>query len=123
MAAGSRPSGVRSTPAASTPRPASTAPCGCRSPRAPVRSWASGRRSMIGRKPARLPGDRHTSRPMTQHLWSGRFDSAPDPAAFDFGLSFAFDRRLFEDDITGSLAWADALADAGVLARPDADLI
>jgi argininosuccinate lyase len=52
---------------------------------------------------------------MSQHLWSGRFDAAPDPAAFDFGISFSFDRRLFEDDVTGSLAWASALADAGVL--------
>jgi argininosuccinate lyase len=49
------------------------------------------------------------------HLWSGRFDSAPDPAAFDFGVSFPFDRRLFEDDVTGSLAWAAALERAGVL--------
>ena len=52
---------------------------------------------------------------MTQHLWSGRFDSAPDPAAFDFGVSFPFDRRLFEDDVTGSLAWADALVACGAL--------
>jgi argininosuccinate lyase len=49
------------------------------------------------------------------HLWSGRFDAAPDPAAFDFGVSFPFDRKLFEDDVTGSLAWADALGRAGVL--------
>ncbi|HUU34123.1 MAG TPA: argininosuccinate lyase [Vicinamibacterales bacterium] len=49
------------------------------------------------------------------HLWSGRFDEAPDPAAFDFGVSFPFDRHLFEDDVTGSLAWADALGRAGVL--------
>ena len=48
-------------------------------------------------------------------LWSGRFDTAPDPAAFDFGVSFGFDRALFEDDVTGSLAWAEALAAAGVL--------
>ena len=60
---------------------------------------------------------------MSQHLWSGRFDSAPDPAAFDFGLSFSFDRRLFEDDVTGSLAWADALARAGVLNQDDATAI
>ncbi|MSO36584.1 MAG: argininosuccinate lyase [Acidobacteria bacterium] len=57
---------------------------------------------------------------MSQHLWSGRFDSAPDPAAFDFGVSFLFDRRLFEDDVTGSLAWAEALAHAGVLDAADA---
>jgi argininosuccinate lyase len=56
---------------------------------------------------------------MSQHLWSGRFDAAPDPAAFDFGVSFPFDRRLFEDDVTGSLAWADALVNAGALTAQD----
>jgi argininosuccinate lyase len=60
---------------------------------------------------------------MSQHLWSGRFDAAPDPAAFDFGRSFSFDRRLFEDDVTGSLAWAEALARAGVLDAADAAAI
>lgn len=56
---------------------------------------------------------------MSTHLWSGRFDAAPDPAAFDFGVSFPFDRRLFEDDVTGSIAWADALVAAGALSRED----
>jgi argininosuccinate lyase len=56
---------------------------------------------------------------MTQHLWSGRFDAAPDPAAFDFGVSFPFDRHLFEDDVTGSLAWADALVACGALSAGD----
>jgi argininosuccinate lyase len=51
-------------------------------------------------------------------LWSGRFGIAPDAAAFEFGASFRFDRRLFEDDVTGSIAWARALSKAGVLA-PD----
>ena len=51
-------------------------------------------------------------------LWSGRFDTAPDAAAFEFGASFRFDRRLFADDVTGSQAWARALAAAGVL-EPD----
>ena len=52
-------------------------------------------------------------------LWSGRFDTAPDPAAFDFGISFGFDRALFEDDVTGSIAWAEALGAAGVLSAED----
>jgi argininosuccinate lyase len=56
-------------------------------------------------------------------LWSGRFDTAPDPAAFDFQVSFGFDRALFEDDVTGSLAWAEALGAAGVLSKPDAAAI
>lgn len=49
------------------------------------------------------------------NLWSGRFAGEPDRDVFEFGRSFPFDRRLVEDDITGSLAWADALAGAGVL--------
>ncbi len=52
-------------------------------------------------------------------LWSGRFDTDPDPAAFDFGVSFGFDRALFEDDVTGSIAWAEALGAAGVLSAAD----
>src|SRR5438034_6447400 len=54
------------------------------------------------------------------NLWSGRFDTPPDAQAFEFGASFRFDRRLFEDDVTGSIAWARALANAGVLARDEA---
>ncbi len=52
-------------------------------------------------------------------LWSGRFDTAPDPAAFDFGISFGFDRALFPDDVAGSIAWAEALGAAGVLSADD----
>jgi argininosuccinate lyase len=56
-------------------------------------------------------------------LWSGRFDTAPDAAALEFGNSFRFDRRLFEDDVTGSVAWARALAAAGVLPADEARAI
>src|SRR5712671_1169416 len=57
------------------------------------------------------------------NLWSGRFDIAPDAAALAFGASFRFDRRLLADDVAGSLAWARALAKAGVLSRDDAGAI
>ena len=57
------------------------------------------------------------------HLWSGRFDTAPDAEVFAFQSSFGFDRRLFEDDVTGSLAWAEALATAGVLSTVEATQI
>jgi argininosuccinate lyase len=57
------------------------------------------------------------------NLWSGRFDSEPNAAVFDFGASFRFDRRLFEDDVIGSLAWADALRTAGALSESDAGAI
>ena len=57
------------------------------------------------------------------HLWSGRFEGNPDAALVAFGRSFGFDRRLFEDDVRGSLAWAAALARAGVLSAADAAAI
>ena len=57
------------------------------------------------------------------HLWSGRFDEAPDQFLLQFGASFKFDRRLFEDDVRGSLAWAEALSAAGVLNVADAGAI
>jgi argininosuccinate lyase len=57
------------------------------------------------------------------HLWSGRFAGDPDAALIEFGRSFGFDRRLFEDDVTGSLAWAAALERAGVLTADDAAAI
>ncbi len=56
-------------------------------------------------------------------LWSGRFDQAPDAAAFEWGSSFSFDRRLFEDDVTGSLAWARGLERAGVLSADEASAV
>jgi argininosuccinate lyase len=56
-------------------------------------------------------------------LWSGRFDRPPDAQALEWGSSFSFDRRLFEDDVAGSRAWASALARAGVLADSEASQI
>ncbi|HVH55386.1 MAG TPA: argininosuccinate lyase [Vicinamibacterales bacterium] len=57
------------------------------------------------------------------HLWSGRFEGDPDKNLFDFGASFRFDRRLFADDVTGSIAWAEGLERAGVLTKKDAAVI
>jgi argininosuccinate lyase len=57
------------------------------------------------------------------HLWSGRFAGDPDAELFAFGSSLRVDRRLFEDDVRGSLAWAKGLARAGVLDSADAAAI
>ena len=53
------------------------------------------------------------------NLWSGRFAGEPDKDVFAFGRSFPFDKRLVEDDITGSLAWADAIHGAGVFSADE----
>ena len=57
------------------------------------------------------------------NLWSGRFSGEPDPTAFEFGASFKFDRRLFEDDVTGSLAWVEGLAGIGVFNPAEAEMV
>ena len=57
------------------------------------------------------------------NLWSGRFSGVPDPVAFEFGSSFRFDRRLFEDDVAGSLAWVEGLTGEGVLGKAEAEKV
>ena len=56
-------------------------------------------------------------------LWSGRFSGDPDRDVFEFGKSLAVDRRLLDDDILGSQAWAQALGQAGVLSAADVTAI
>jgi argininosuccinate lyase len=56
-------------------------------------------------------------------LWSGRFTSEPDQEVFDYGKSLSVDCRLVEDDITGSVAWAEALGRAKVLTPEDVQSI
>lgn len=48
-------------------------------------------------------------------LWGGRFSGTPDETMRRFGDSIAFDARLYAADIRGSIAWARALARAGLL--------
>jgi argininosuccinate lyase len=47
--------------------------------------------------------------------WGGRFTAATDPGAERFTASLGFDRRLWPQDIAGSVAWARALARSGLL--------
>ena len=48
-------------------------------------------------------------------LWGGRFTSDVDALMERFNASFPFDRRLYREDIEGSLAYARAIERAGVL--------
>ncbi len=48
-------------------------------------------------------------------LWGGRFTQKMDPAAWELNQSLPVDRRLATQDVEGSLVWADALHQAGVL--------
>src|SRR5215510_6564202 len=56
-------------------------------------------------------------------LWGGRFKGEADEEFARFNSSFAFDRRLIEADIEGSLAHAEALAGAGILTKDESNKI
>ena len=57
--------------------------------------------------------------PPTEHrLWGGRFEGAPAPSLEELNRSLDVDRRLWREDIEGSVAWVQALLRAGVL-QPD----
>ena len=56
-------------------------------------------------------------------LWGGVFSQATDDAVRRLNDSLRFDWRLYDVDITGSQAWARALADAGVLTPDERDQI
>jgi argininosuccinate lyase len=58
-----------------------------------------------------------------EKLWGGRFTRGADPRAERFTGSLAFDRRLWPHDVTGSVAWARALAKAGLLSAAERDAI
>ena len=60
---------------------------------------------------------------MTQKLWGGRFEGEPSPLLRRLNDSFAFDRELFDDDVEGSIAWARALSEVGVLTDDELDAI
>ena len=53
-------------------------------------------------------------------LWGGRFRQETDRLVNKFNASLSFDVRLYNEDIDGSMAWARALADAGVLTAEEA---
>jgi argininosuccinate lyase len=56
-------------------------------------------------------------------LWGGRFKGKLDPSAWALNASLSFDRRLALQDVRGSMAWACALMEAGVLSKVEAAMI
>jgi len=60
---------------------------------------------------------------VTPNLWGGRFEAGPSELLRRLNDSFAFDRELLAEDVEGSVAWARALGDAGVLTAAEAQTI
>ena len=56
-------------------------------------------------------------------LWGGRFTSAPSEMALAFGASIDVDRRLYRQDILGSMAHCRMLARQGIISADEARTI
>ncbi|MBD5151639.1 MAG: argininosuccinate lyase [Oscillibacter sp.] len=56
-------------------------------------------------------------------LWGGRFRKETDTLANDFQSSILFDCRLYREDIEGSIAHSQMLADCGIISREDQEQI
>ena len=56
-------------------------------------------------------------------LWGGRFQKDTDQLVNALNASISFDQRLYREDITGSMAHAQMLADCGIISQEDAATI
>ena len=56
---------------------------------------------------------------MSEKLWGGRFSKTTDEMINEFQASIDFDRRMYREDIAGSIAHAAMLAKVGILSEED----
>ncbi|HMQ32962.1 MAG TPA: argininosuccinate lyase [Chloroflexaceae bacterium] len=60
---------------------------------------------------------------MDHRLWGGRFEEPTAEVMRRFQDSFRFDARLAEVDIAGSIAWANALEEAGLISVEECETL
>ena len=60
---------------------------------------------------------------MTKKMWSGRFKKPRDPRVGSFNASIAFDQRLYNEDIEGSIAHARMLGKTGIIKEDESSEI
>ena len=60
---------------------------------------------------------------MAEQLWGGRFSKSTDEMINDFQASIDFDKRMYAEDIAGSIAHATMLAKVGIISEADRDAI
>mmetsp|Transcript_10438 Transcript_10438/g.31394 ORF Transcript_10438/g.31394 Transcript_10438/m.31394 type:complete len:488 (-) Transcript_10438:1191-2654(-) len=61
--------------------------------------------------------------PKKAKLWGGRFRGDTDPVMEKFNNSLRFDKRMWEEDLTGSAAYARAIHRAGIITLEERDVI
>jgi argininosuccinate lyase len=60
---------------------------------------------------------------MSNKMWGGRFESAPDAIMEEINASIEFDQALFRQDIAASKAHVAMLASAGIVKKEDSEAI
>lgn len=60
---------------------------------------------------------------MGEKLWGGRFKSDTDKIVDNFNASIHFDKRLFKEDIVGSMAYCKMLGKQGIISNDEAATI
>ncbi|MCD7061299.1 argininosuccinate lyase [Pelagibacterium xiamenense] len=60
---------------------------------------------------------------MSNRMWGGRFASGPDAIMEEINASIGFDKRLYSQDIAGSIAHAEMLGAVDILSAEDKDAI
>lgn len=60
---------------------------------------------------------------MADKLWGGRFRKSTDKKVDDFNSSIRFDKRMYKQDIKGSIAHATMLGKQGIIPQEDAEKI
>lgn len=56
-------------------------------------------------------------------LWGGRFEKNTDKIVDDFNSSIRFDKRMYKEDILGSIAHATMLGNQNIISKEDSDKI
>ena len=56
-------------------------------------------------------------------LWKGRFDKEVDQTVNDFNTSLPFDKRMYKEDITGSIAHVTMLGTQGIIPEEESKVI
>ena len=60
---------------------------------------------------------------MSKAMWGGRFSKSTDEMINEFQASINFDKRMYHEDIAGSIAHATMLAKCGIISEEDRDKI
>jgi argininosuccinate lyase len=70
-----------------------------------------------------IPDKRTPAAEPSQTLWHGRYQAGAAQTLRKLNDSLPFDKRMFAEDIEGSIAWARAIARAGVISNGEATSI